>query len=128
MKRALPLFDRLRITKPCPASWEEMEGDDVSRFCGVCNKHVHNLDRLSSDEVQAMLASGRICGRVRRSALVPAAMAAGAVVFALSAACTAEITDAGGDQDPGTATLSPQASPDAGAPAEVFLLGDISPE
>jgi hypothetical protein len=132
MKRALPLLERLRITRPCPASWDQMEGDDVSRFCGICNKNVYNFESLSRDEVQALLSSGRICGRVRRSAVVPAAaaMAAGAVVFALSAACSAEITDEGpGTLGPGAPSVAQQASPDAGPPQhEEFLAGDIAEE
>jgi len=54
----------LPIPRPCDASWDEMEGDAVRRFCRKCEKHVHNLSALTEDEARRLLAAerpGRLC-------------------------------------------------------------------
>lgn len=43
------------IDSPCHESWEAMQGDAARRFCGVCQKHVHNLSAMAHDEAQALL-------------------------------------------------------------------------
>ncbi|MBK7826687.1 hypothetical protein [Nannocystis sp.] len=45
------------IDSPCHESWEAMQGDAARRFCGVCQKHVHNLSAMAHDEAQALLAA-----------------------------------------------------------------------
>jgi hypothetical protein len=42
----------IAITKPCPADWSQMTGDDRQRLCAQCNKHVHNLSALTPRELQ----------------------------------------------------------------------------
>src|SRR5579862_5731482 len=37
----LPLLERVSVAAPCPADWESMTGDERSRFCGQCQKHVY---------------------------------------------------------------------------------------
>ncbi|HET9226286.1 MAG TPA: hypothetical protein VFR31_06445, partial [Thermoanaerobaculia bacterium] len=56
-------LERLRIANPCPARWEEMEGDDRIRFCGACKKNVYNLSALQRSEAEALVArhEGKIC-------------------------------------------------------------------
>ncbi|MEZ5308202.1 MAG: carboxypeptidase-like regulatory domain-containing protein [Pyrinomonadaceae bacterium] len=63
-------IDSLRIAKPCGISWETMEGDDRKRFCGVCEKHVYNIEGMSEKGVRALIAStnGNFCGRIKRRA------------------------------------------------------------
>ncbi|MEZ4451308.1 MAG: hypothetical protein R3B09_17645 [Nannocystaceae bacterium] len=43
------------IESPCHESWEAMEGGAERRFCGVCEKHVHNLSAMRYDDAVALL-------------------------------------------------------------------------
>ena len=56
----------LRISSPCPESWDEMSGDDRVRFCGRCNLSVYNLAVMSRQETEALVrnTNGRLCGRL----------------------------------------------------------------
>jgi hypothetical protein len=56
----------LRISSPCPESWDEMSGDDRVRFCGRCNLNVYNLAVMSRQETEALVrnTNGRLCGRL----------------------------------------------------------------
>ncbi|MCG3130137.1 MAG: hypothetical protein FLDDKLPJ_00885 [Phycisphaerae bacterium] len=65
MPKNLSLLDRVRVASPCPASWENMTGDDRSRFCGQCNLHVYNLSDMTRDEAESLLRQreGRLCVR-----------------------------------------------------------------
>ena len=67
MKSQIKL-DRLRIASPCPASWEQMTGDDRARFCELCNLHVYNIAELTASEAKSLIANaeGRICARLYR--------------------------------------------------------------
>lgn len=41
-----------------------MEGDDKKRFCGQCQKHVHNLSAMTANEAESLLASSqKLCVR-----------------------------------------------------------------
>lgn len=62
------LLDTLRIASPCTASWDEMTGDERTRFCAKCEKQVHNLSALPRDEAEAFLRSltTSACVRVYR--------------------------------------------------------------
>lgn len=74
----LPQLDQIRISKPCPARWEDMRGDDVRRFCSLCNLHVTNLSAMTSEQAEAFIASAserqegpggeRVCVRLFRRA------------------------------------------------------------
>lgn len=46
---------KLQIANPCSEDFEEMEGDGSKRFCDKCDKHVHNLSRLSRAEAVKLL-------------------------------------------------------------------------
>jgi hypothetical protein len=65
MKAEKQLLPQVRIASPCPASWDGMEGDDRSRFCGQCRLHVYNLSDMKTAEAEAFLAevTGRTCVR-----------------------------------------------------------------
>lgn len=56
----------VRIAKPCPKNWNEMTGDDQSRFCSHCEKSVHNLAEMSAGDAEQLLCntSGRVCIRM----------------------------------------------------------------
>lgn len=60
MKATVP---PLVIAKPCPASWDDMEGDERSRFCSQCRLHVHNLSAMTAREQRdfAARAGGSAC-------------------------------------------------------------------
>ena len=45
----------LPIASPCHESWDAMSGEASQRFCGVCQKDVHNLSAMRHDEAQALL-------------------------------------------------------------------------
>lgn len=50
----------------CPKPWASMPGDQVTRFCELCGKHVHNVDALTLDQRLAILRSNSgFCGRYR---------------------------------------------------------------
>jgi hypothetical protein len=56
------------IKRPCAMKWTEMVGDERIRFCGQCNKNVHNLSDMTDREVNTLLESdiGRLCVTARQ--------------------------------------------------------------
>lgn len=52
---SLPLLASVQIASPCPARWEDMTGDDLTRLCAGCNLHIHNLTSMTSDEAETFL-------------------------------------------------------------------------
>lgn len=62
------LLDRVRVASPCNARWEDMTGDDRSRFCKHCSKHVFNLSALSRAEAGSLVREkeGKFCARFYR--------------------------------------------------------------
>ncbi|MBS1708306.1 MAG: hypothetical protein JSS65_06235 [Armatimonadetes bacterium] len=57
----------LHVEKPCPKQWEDMSGEDWSRFCEHCQKSVHNLSALTKAEADRVLKSAdRVCVRFSR--------------------------------------------------------------
>jgi hypothetical protein len=65
-KRALPMLDRLEIASPCSASWDDMRGDDKSRYCSKCEKNVYNLSAMSREEAELTILAkeGDLCVRL----------------------------------------------------------------
>ena len=65
-KRALPMLESIRIASPCDARWDEMAGDDKSRFCGKCEKNVYNLSAMSREEAELLMLDreGDLCVRL----------------------------------------------------------------
>ncbi len=55
----------VQVASPCPASWDQMQGDDKVRFCGECRLHVYNLSAMSRREAEEMVRNkeGRLCVR-----------------------------------------------------------------
>ena len=66
MKRA-----EVQIQSPCTASWAAMEGDDARRYCGRCDKHVHDLSAMTERAARAVVAQPNVCVRHGRSPPVP---------------------------------------------------------
>lgn len=54
--RRLPLLERIAVKTSCEASWDEMVGDDVTRFCCTCSKRVYDLTAMHPDEAELFLA------------------------------------------------------------------------
>ncbi|MBV6459503.1 MAG: hypothetical protein HONBIEJF_02651 [Fimbriimonadaceae bacterium] len=52
-----PRFDArdLRRASPCPALWNDMEGDDVCRTCPICNRKVYRTSGLRQIEVAKLV-------------------------------------------------------------------------
>lgn len=48
-------LDQIRIATPCPARWEDMEGDDRRRLCADCGLHVHNVSEMTRNEAEEFL-------------------------------------------------------------------------
>lgn len=47
-------FPALSFT--CPKLWAQMQGNEKTRFCDVCQKNVHNLSMMTAQERQSLLA------------------------------------------------------------------------
>jgi hypothetical protein len=64
----LTILDDIRIASPCPAEWAEMEGDDRTRFCLSCSKHVYNISAMTAEEATNLIREreGRLCVRIYR--------------------------------------------------------------
>ncbi len=56
-------LDQIQVAKPCPASWEEMKGNDSVRFCSQCQLNVYNLSALTKLEAERLItqSEGRLC-------------------------------------------------------------------
>ena len=70
MNPSLTILDTIRIASPCSAAWNDMTGDERSRFCGSCHKHVYNIAAMTADEAIQLIQEreGRLCARLFRRA------------------------------------------------------------
>lgn len=61
-------LDVLQIASPCQASWADMRGDDRTRFCESCSKHVYNLSGMTRAQALSLVEAteGRLCVRFYR--------------------------------------------------------------
>src|SRR5258706_4301072 len=59
------LLANLRIASPCNARWEDMDGDERSRFCRRCTKHVYNFSEMTTQEALDLICEreGQLCAR-----------------------------------------------------------------
>lgn len=57
--------DPIRIQGPCSKNWEELDGDDRSRFCLDCGLSVHNLEAMTRAEAHDLVTApkSRVCVR-----------------------------------------------------------------
>lgn len=62
------LLDSIDVPKPCDKSWDEMIGDDVSRFCRHCEKDIYNISAMTRKEAKKLLfqSKERVCIRMER--------------------------------------------------------------
>lgn len=49
------LLQIVDVATPCHAEWNSMTGDDRSRFCGQCRKHVYNLSAMTADQAVSLI-------------------------------------------------------------------------
>jgi hypothetical protein len=68
MPTPLPLLESLTIAAPCPASWDDMDGDDHVRFCSHCQQSVYDVSAMTRAEATALIerTTGRLCLRLFR--------------------------------------------------------------
>ena len=59
------ILSQVKVSKPCPANWAEMKGDDRVRHCTLCALNVYNLSAMSREEAAALVSNheGRLCVR-----------------------------------------------------------------
>ncbi|MBL9106816.1 MAG: hypothetical protein JNL82_38230 [Myxococcales bacterium] len=124
---------RVAIESPCHESWDAMEGDAERRFCGVCEKHVHNLSAMNHDDAQALLsrtADEHLCvrysaesdGTIRFRDLVPMARLTRGIkrvafAAAMLAACSPQVDPVAGLGDVAISSVQASmvvATPDGG--------------
>ncbi len=62
------ILDGIRVASPCPASWDEMKGDDRARACAACGKDVYNISALTTSEALNLVTAreGTLCVRFFR--------------------------------------------------------------
>ena len=56
----------LRISYPCPKTWEDLVGGDRVRYCGQCRLNVYNFAIMSRPEIEEIVrkTEGRLCGQL----------------------------------------------------------------
>ncbi len=62
------ILGSVRVSSPCSASWERMEGDDKVRHCESCKLNVYNLSGMGRKEAEILVAQseGHACVRFYR--------------------------------------------------------------
>jgi hypothetical protein len=67
---SLDLLNSIRIASPCTADWEQMSGDDRSRYCSACKLNVYNISNMTGDAAAALIEreQGHLCVRLFRRA------------------------------------------------------------
>jgi hypothetical protein len=68
MPKPTGALDRIQIASPCPASWDEMIGNEQVRFCRHCSLHVHDLSKITAKDAMKLVAAsrGKLCVRYYR--------------------------------------------------------------
>ena len=70
-RRSLPLLNDVKVASPCSESWDEMIGDERTRFCLKCDKNVYDVSAMTRDEAEALIARAEggdagLCLRIYR--------------------------------------------------------------
>ncbi|HWB18977.1 MAG TPA: hypothetical protein VG711_01660 [Phycisphaerales bacterium] len=70
MGKTVSLVQRIEVASPCPAKWEEMVGDERSRFCAECKLNVYDFSAMTEEEGEKLIIEkeGKLCGRIYRRA------------------------------------------------------------
>lgn len=63
-------LDSISVPKPCTESWNEMNGGEKSRFCGICEKNVYNISAMTQREANKLLfdSGEKVCIRMEKDA------------------------------------------------------------
>lgn len=69
-KNTVSPLENLKISYPCPTTWESMIGNDKVRYCGKCQLNVYNLSEMTKSEAEELISSsqGRMCAAFYRRA------------------------------------------------------------
>lgn len=51
----LSILKSLEVRRPCHESWEQMRGDEKSRFCAQCSHSVTNLSAMTQQETLSLV-------------------------------------------------------------------------
>lgn len=63
--KSFPHLENISISEPCTENWDAMSGEEKSKFCGKCQKHVHHLSEMTSDEAESLVSRPeKVCIRV----------------------------------------------------------------
>ena len=59
------ILSRIGVASPCSVDWDSMTGDERTRFCQQCTKHVYNLSEMSKKEAEQLVlqSEGKTCIR-----------------------------------------------------------------
>ena len=62
------ILDRVEISSPCTANWDEMKGTEQIRYCSECDKYVYNLSEMTRREAEELVVSSgdQMCARLTR--------------------------------------------------------------
>jgi hypothetical protein len=65
---SLTILDNIQIASPCGADWAKMAGDDRTRFCSDCSKHVYNIASMTAEEATSLIVEtqGKLCIQIYR--------------------------------------------------------------
>ncbi|MBK7750888.1 MAG: hypothetical protein IPP57_25595 [Candidatus Obscuribacter sp.] len=50
-------LDNVAISAPCPAIWQDMDGDDRVRACSMCKLNVYNISEMTRFEAETFIAN-----------------------------------------------------------------------
>ena len=55
----------LRVSSPCSANWDRMQGDERVRYCPECKLNVYNFNAMDATEIEQLVRNreGRLCAR-----------------------------------------------------------------
>src|SRR4051812_11595449 len=61
-------LDVIQVISPCHESWDAMAGDDATRFCAGCQRHVYNLAAMRRTDAERLVCerAGSLCIRFER--------------------------------------------------------------
>ncbi|MGH7326766.1 MAG: hypothetical protein ACREJX_00310, partial [Polyangiaceae bacterium] len=51
-KKRLPMLANAKVATPCHADWDQMIGDEHTRFCKSCEKNVYNLSSMTAEAAE----------------------------------------------------------------------------
>jgi hypothetical protein len=68
MALSLPVLDSIAIASPCAVPWDEMHGDNRTRFCTKCSQAVHDISEMSTEEALQLVTRDEqsVCIRIHR--------------------------------------------------------------